>query len=143
MTQPTKQQQTYSVSTGLALGLLQEGRDHFQEHSTSVELAFRSAWRAWGPADRFPSVGSMVQGGRFKLHQLTAAHGRKGGDGPVKWAGDGTLQVAAPDVADWNPADAEDVNHVAEHYAQGASGDEWRQLARLLLHRLEATGKEV
>ena len=132
----TKQQQTYAVSTGLALGLLLAGQPELAGNRTTVELSFRSAWRAWPHADHFPAVGAEVRAGRFNMPQMTATRGRRGVNGFISWSeGHPPAAMVTPGV-EWDAANPEDAEFLAAQATPGVSPDAWRELARLLLDRI-------
>lgn len=132
----TKQQQTYAVSTGLALGLLLAGQPELAGNRTTVELSFRSAWRAWQHADRFPAVGAEVRAGRFNMPQMTATRGRRGVNGFISWSEGHPPAVMVTPGVEWDAANPEDAEFLAAQATPGVSPDAWRELARLLLDRI-------
>lgn len=129
----TNQQQTYAVSTGLALGLLMEGKPRLDGQKTTLELAFRRAWRSWGQASRFPAVDRMVRAGQFNTPQMTATQGRRGHNPYVVWADGWPPTAQVRQGVDWDAQNAEDALFLAEQLGAGVTSDQWNDLARLLL----------
>jgi hypothetical protein len=126
----SKAVQQTAVGEGLALGCIALQRESFNGQKTSIELAFRHAWRAWEHSGRFPAV--RADNHRDDLLGIIRRSPRRRSAQLSGWA---TEWPFVPVLADgW------EIDDVAELLASqtGVPLSGWESLARLFLERLDA-----
>jgi hypothetical protein len=124
----TKDQQVKHVVEGLALGVLAQGVEAVSSAKMEFEFAFDHAWRRWGKASRFPSIGGNDPGNLF-------------------WLGVGKSEGRRAARAAWNYGrwaepylilDGWTVDECLElHADERASVEDWQEFSRLYVARFK------
>lgn len=120
MSQLSKARQRLAVAQGLALGAMMVPAPPIMDNKTTLEYAFRRAWRAWPDRDRFPSVQAGPR--QDDIFLILGDEVRRGRRGIAWWESEWPF-VAAADGEDWD--------ELAELISGGVSATSWRELMNM------------
>jgi hypothetical protein len=127
----TRDQQIRKVAAGVALGVLARDVNAVTGSKPALEFAFNHAWRRWAQADRFPSIKGHDPGNMFWI-ELGRSERRQGGY--AAWSSE-RWTMPYVKIKSWSLEDA--LESHARSADDGVSVDEWVQLGRLFIERLE------
>lgn len=126
----TKQQQVAEVVEGLGLGLVALGVNRVSSGKLDLEFAFSHAWRRWGHADEYPSIGRAPKPDNEFWIGVTKSERRNGA--AVVWQKDGSAYEIGSRHEGWTPEEVADL--VSERPLS-----QWVDLATPFRERLEGT----
>lgn len=120
----TKASEQKALAEGLALGAVMAGVDSLNGNKTALEFQFRTAWRGWAHADRFPSIKTGPAIDDLFVQVIGRSEGRRGN--VAEWRGRWPFVPVL--VNDWD-----DYQEHAELIDDEVPSEDWQELVEAWL----------